>query len=178
MSDFVAIMAIDPGVTTGVACGVFDLGLGSVADCLRGGVLCSSYCVGGPGSSEISQALDLYGDWRRWREAVGVLGGRGRAALDMAECCQLVCEDWTPRLPLKSGKREVFYPVRVPAMLEGLLVSGVGACSVDVVYQMPGMAISYCTDERLRRWGKWVKGSTHRRDAWRHVACRLNVLLG
>lgn len=36
-------------------------------------------------------------------------------------------------------------------------------------FQQPSMAKTTVTDERLRRWGGWVKGQKHSRDAIRHA---------
>jgi hypothetical protein len=88
----------------------------------------------------------------------------------------LVFEDWTPRLPLKSGERVVFYPVRIPAMFEGLAWRCLPPDGVR--WQLPSTAMTFATDARLRSWGLWFRGRVHQRDAARHVAAQLNSLLG
>lgn len=163
----VSIMAIDPGMTTGVARGVFDLERGMVWGCMKHAMEAESFSVQG---DEQEQAFALAQEWSEWHRDALMSGIPSTAV-------QLVCENWTPRLPLRSGKREVFYPVRIPAAMEGYLGGGLGTLPCDVIYQMPSDAMSFCTDKRLRACGRWVRGSTHQRDAWRHIALRLDALL-
>lgn len=169
----VAVMAIDPGVTTGVARGVFDLDAGDgVLDVIASVTHRAAYEVVG---REVDQARDLYEMWTDWVISVsGEVDGGGLS--DAAR----VCEYWTPRLPLRSSKEEVMYPVRIAAAMEGMrewdeqrspLVVG------PTVYQLPRQAKGYATDERLKRWGLWERGSAHKRDAWRHVAFYLSGAL-
>ena len=166
----IGVMAIDPGGTTGVAWGVFDEDeCGESVTTLMLGLVSGDSCeVSG---DEREQAVSLAQLWNEFYFECTV--ERGMRSDDV----RLVVEDWTPRLPLKSGERVVFYPVRIPAMLEGLLgVKWFGAVwqSRGVEYQMPSLAMRFGTNARLRRWGRWVKGSDHRRDAWRHVGAYLS----
>jgi hypothetical protein len=163
----VAIMAVDPGGTTGVARGTFDLGLGSVRECIAGCDDLESFDVAG---DEREQAMGLALEWKEWQFDRHVEGGI--ALSDVV----LVFEDWTPRLPLKSGERVVFYPVRIPAMFEGLAWRCLPPDGVR--WQLPSTAMTFATDARLRSWGLWFRGRVHQRDAARHVAAQLNSLLG
>jgi hypothetical protein len=45
------------------------------------------------------------------------------------------------------------------------------------IFQTAGDAKHYATNQRLRDWGVWVVGSTHRRDAVRHVCAKLSAEL-
>jgi hypothetical protein len=165
-----AVMAVDPGGTTGVATGLFDLSLGMVADCVAESVeheRCKSQELNVVGDhDEGYQALQLFELYRKFERLCD-----GIAPID------LVIEEWTPRLPLKSGERVVFSPIRVAERFLGMLQREYGD-EPEVVWQQPSVAKRFATDARLRKWGLWVKGSEHRRDAWRHVCSRLNVLLG
>lgn len=185
MSDLHGIFAVDPGGMTGVAWGVFDLALGTVADVLREPLECGSLDVGGRNRSEkghssaahadeVEQAITLTS---LWYEFVKVCEGYNSP---VCACpYDLVMEDWQPRLPLRSGERVVFFPVRIPALFVGMLIGGAsGVDWPDVVWQQPGQVKAFATDARLRRWGRWVRGSDHQRDAWRHIASRLDALLG
>jgi hypothetical protein len=44
------------------------------------------------------------------------------------------------------------------------------AAEIGVTFQAPSDAMTFATSERLKRWGLWVKGKEHERDAWRHLA--------
>jgi hypothetical protein len=45
------------------------------------------------------------------------------------------------------------------------------------VFQTPSQAMGYATNERLHEWGIWSVGLEHARDATRHVALRASKLL-
>lgn len=45
-------------------------------------------------------------------------------------------------------------------------------------FQTASDAKSFATNERLRRWGLWVRGREHARDANRHLALKVSKLLG
>lgn len=46
-----------------------------------------------------------------------------------------------------------------------------------LVWQMPSMAMTDVTNERMKRWGAWVSGSEHARDAMRHLLSFLKAKL-
>lgn len=82
---------------------------------------------------------------------------------------------------MKSSDREGLYPVWVGAAIMGYRngmadayeSNGLGpAAPVRVVWQQPGQAATYATDDRLRRWGLWIPGAAHvhERSARRHLA--------
>ena len=48
---------------------------------------------------------------------------------------------------------------------------------VQPTYQQPSEAKSFATNERLKLWNLWEVGSEHRRDAARHFAKRIDLLL-
>jgi hypothetical protein len=170
------ILAIDPGVTTGVARAVVDLSEGMVAECFSGALEKESWEVVG---DEGEQGLLLANAVAAFVHDLSGYSYSSRAAGGMVTPdWSLVIEDWVPRLPLKSGKREVFYPVRVPQRMLGRLEESGLFEGGGVAWQLASPAKRFATDARLRKWGVWVRGSDHQRDAWRHVASRLNVLLG
>ncbi len=82
---------------------------------------------------------------------------------------QLVVESFILRPGKASADPAQLMPVRIAAALEALV-------SADIGYQTPSMAKGYATDERLREWGLWKVGSTHERDAIRHLAYKLHSL--
>lgn len=71
---------------------------------------------------------------------------------------------------LKLGGREILSPVRIAARFEDRLYRS-GRLHRLTSPQMPALAMSKVTDERLQRWGFWnhLSGKQHARDAVRHV---------
>lgn len=67
---------------------------------------------------------------------------------------------------------QVLSPVRLAAMISFLRFLGRMGDS-QIVYQTAQMAKTTVTDDRLRRWGYWVKGQDHARDAMRHALTAL-----
>jgi hypothetical protein len=81
----------------------------------------------------------------------------------MADNQIVVCEDFQ----LRTLSAELS-PVRVTAML--IWASQRAIAPRKTIYlQMPALAKSTVTDERLKRWGFWERGSAHARDATRHA---------
>lgn len=76
----------------------------------------------------------------------------------------VIMEDFVLRLPAKSMKREGLDPVRVLAVADWVVGQ---RARIDL--QQPSQAKGVITDERLKKWGLWIKGSTHKRDAMRHL---------
>lgn len=48
----------------------------------------------------------------------------------------------------------------------------------NVTWRQASTAKTYATDSRLKLWDLWEVGSAHMRDAWRHVACEVNEVVG
>ena len=121
-----------------------------------------------PGSDTVSHP-----DWMEQAKEVV------RRWLDFQDRCHaagipayLVIEDFI-LTRFKSSDRTGLYPVWIAAAVRGyrngLADSVPGAANVGTVWQLP-TCMTYATDERLKRWGLWVRGREHERDAWRHLA--------
>ena len=85
----------------------------------------------------------------------------------------MVIEDFELRKLLKS--KELLSPVRIGHKISyGLhLLNASGPRSerpIRIEWQLPALAMSTATDERLKLWGIHHKGQQHARDAVRHVA--------
>lgn len=169
-------MAIDPGETTGLAWGLFDLDAGDeVADVLIAGSGLGSGQVRGKGRrGERWAAANIV---EMWREHISVSG----------DVQAVVCiEDFLLRPGKATADRAMLSPVRLTGLVEGILLGEVGGPGVgygrrrweadviergpEIVYQQPSAAKRFGNDDRLRRWGLWTVGERHSRDAWRHVA--------
>jgi hypothetical protein len=158
--DVVAIAAVDPGRVTGVARGVFRLDTEmSVAEAFQGADEFESWeCEG----SDEEQAIELTEELADWFAGLNI-GGIAIPNL------HLVFEDFQLRTRFASLE-----PVEVRAAFNARWTWKV----IDIQLQQPSHAKTYATDDRLRRWGAWQKGSTHRRDATRHLLLKLNKVLG
>lgn len=162
MSDTVAICALDPGTTSGVARGVFDARPESVWEGLENGTedgTWESWEEEGDPAVQAWSVMSEFHDWSR------------KAAPYDGTTLLLVFEDFVVRLGAgASSKRELLDPVRVSSACEALCWTRGGLRWAHPVYQQPSRAMSFATDKRLRAHGLWTKGSTHQRDAIRHMA--------
>lgn len=148
------VFALDPGGSSGLAWGVVQEA-GSVAERIAAMESAGTATVSDP--DWLEQAKQIAARWRTFRDdcqAQGILA-------------YYVCEDFI-LTHLGSSDRTGLYPVWIGAATVGIL-SGSGE-PVDVWWQQPSVAKTYATDERLKRWGLWVRGKEHERDACRHLA--------
>lgn len=81
----------------------------------------------------------------------------------------LVVEDFILRT--QDKRKTTLDPIRVTAALVAVLRDR--GWRGKLVMQQPSQ-MSIATDERLRAWKLWVKGSAHKRDAMRHAVAYLN----
>lgn len=159
--DRLAVMAFDPGGTTGVAWGVMQV-RDTLAATLQGAELASCDLTG----EYQQQARKLYDLWTTLNFGWTV---ERQIPADNVHC---VSEGFILR-KFGSSDKKGLYPVWISAMFEGL-VDGDG---VAVRYQEPATK-SRSTSARMKRWGCWEVGvSDHRKDAMRHLAFRVNKLI-
>lgn len=84
----------------------------------------------------------------------------------------VVVEDFILRTADK--RRKTMDPIRVTHALEGVLRDR--GWRGELVLQQPSAAKSVVTDDRLRRWGLWIVGKPHGRDAVRHAVIYLRSI--
>lgn len=173
-TDHVAIIGVDPGVTTGISVLVIDLNDGlpkpNDADKIRTWTHQISY----GGSGNIKDVVEG-GEWEEQEiaEAIGRLIMTVQAQYGEV---YLVIEDFIIRKFLST--REFLSPVRLTS---GILqdIKGRGTLPRDrIFFQSPSEAKGVCTDERLDRWGYTIKTQKdrHARDATRHAVLFLRRL--
>lgn len=169
-----AIMAVDPGETTGVARAFLNAKRAETTQALlrravRKGALsvdevrCDAASPGPKGESAV-QGAKLYAMWRDFQFKANVELSIPYGAI------HLVIEDFQ----LRQRSAEL-WPVEVRAAFIAYLRGESGAWSgivrEDCLYfQQPSQAMTYATNERLKRWGVWTVGKEHGRDATRHLA--------
>lgn len=175
------VFAIDPGISTGWASAVVDVSVlrsyGGDAAALRE----MRHLVWEAGT-DLAMNVDgrsdgmLLGEADPYKMERSALYAAERASaarlwerLDAFGADVLVVEDFTVYAgkagEVSSGGAVPLAPVRVGSMLALAAELAV----MDVEYQMASMAKTTVTDERLKRWGFWTKGSDHARDATRHL---------
>jgi hypothetical protein len=159
--DRLAVMAFDPGGTTGVAWGIMQV-RDTLAATLQGAELASAD-ITGEYQQQATKLLDL---WTTLHFGWSV---ERQVPADNIHC---VSEGFLLRKFGSSDKRGL-YPVWISAMFEGLAWDS----GVRVRYQEPSTQ-ARSTSARLKRWGAWEVGvSPHRRSAMKHLAFRVNKLI-
>ena len=65
---------------------------------------------------------------------------------------------------LKQHSLSGVFPVKVIGVLQYIFALK----KIPVVLQMASEGKGFCTDEKLKQWGYWIRGKKHSRDAVRH----------
>lgn len=169
--DNFAIMAIDPGTTTGAVAGLFHAAA-DIASCLKQGDWEAWEVKGSPAE----QAWEIMDEFRD-RQATWNVDGVAIPNI------HLVCESFALRLKKAHGAgsdQRMLDPIRVSTAMEALSFHySMNELRqwIRIEYQLPSEAKGYVTNERMRRWGAWVKGSEHKRDATRHMVKKISDII-
>lgn len=180
----VGIIGVDPGLTTGLAWGIFNPGLRDRTSnwlALARGRDIGSMQIGprdpykdkSPNDAHeaslmVTKAVvDRIVEWNTFR-------GMGRGEIIVA------CEHFEVRgVAMGASSQTGLAPVFIGGVLFGTLV-GMG-WGENLEWVRAGEHKPYATDPRIKRLGKftngrigWVRGKPHTRDAWRIVAYKLN----
>lgn len=181
--DKFAVMAFDPGGTTGEAFGFFNAG--RIAEPSTGAVLRRAVRKRRLVVNQFGDKLDpdllakeaAHGAYifRRWVEFTAEANMAGIAIPDI----HLVIEDFQLNRAVAD-----LAPVKVTWAALGLLREASGTWASmslrpegKLHFQPPSTAMTYATNERLRSWGLWKVGAEHGRDAARHLALRVSKIL-
>lgn len=177
MPHFTFIMAVDPGITTGIAYGTVDH--------MAGAAISDLISVSAPD-------LTVEQVWERDEVKSGIeiaqtfITMRAQyLAIKRPRCskCVLVIEDFILRGRIGSTKREGLAPVRVTSAIHATLMlkkipfqDG----TTLVTRRLPAEAMGYATNPRLKEWGIYpaTVGKEHGRDAARHWCTQLAKMAG
>lgn len=165
------IMAVDPGTTSGAAAGLFHAAA-SIEGCIANAEW-EAWEVEGNPAEQAWQIMDEFRD----RQAIWNISGVALPNI------HLVCESFALRLKKAHGagsNQRMMDPIRVASGMHTLAMhylNGDLRSWVHIEYQLPAEAKRYVTNERMRRWGAWVKGSEHKRDATRHMIKKVSDII-
>ena len=168
-----AIIGVDPGVTTGVAIATLQRKeIGSLADVfVEMGQL--SYGFSGNGFDIIESASAEEGEAKVAAEIAQLV----RTAVLHGSRVVLVIEDFVVRR--FDSSREFLSPVRITARIQQELFNDPICQGVTVAMQSPSDAKQTCTDERMKKWG--IQPKTHKDrhglDAARHCVLFIRKLM-
>ena len=168
-----AIIGVDPGVTTGVAIATLQRKeIGSLADVfVEMGQL--SYGFSGNGFDIIESASAEEGEAKVAAEIAQLV----RTAVLHGSRVVLVIEDFVVRR--FDSSREFLSPVRITARIQQELFNDTTCQGVTVAMQSPSDAKQTCTDERMKKWG--IQPKTHKDrhglDAARHCVLFIRKLM-
>ena len=168
-----AIIGVDPGVTTGVAIATLQRKeIGSLADVfVEMGQL--SYGFSGNGFDIIESASAEEGEAKVAAEIAQLV----RTAVLHGSRVVLVIEDFVVRR--FDSSREFLSPVRITARIQQELFNDTICQGVTVAMQSPSDAKQTCTDERMKKWGIQPKTykDRHGLDAARHCVLFIRKLM-
>lgn len=168
-----AIIGVDPGVTTGVAIATLQRKeIGSLADVfVEMGQL--SYGFSGNGFDIIESASAEEGEAKVAAEIAQLV----RTAVLHGSRVVLVIEGFVVRR--FDSSREFLSPVRITARIQQELFNDTICQGVTVAMQSPSDAKQTCTDERMKKWG--IQPKTHKDrhglDAARHCVLFIRKLM-
>ena len=168
-----AIIGVDPGVTTGVAIATLQRKeIGSLTDVfVEMGQL--SYGFSGNGFDIIESASAEEGEAKVAAEIAQLV----RTAVLHGSRVVLVIEDFVVRR--FDSSREFLSPVRITARIQQELFNDTVCQGVTVAMQSPSDAKQTCTDERMKKWGIQPKTykDRHGLDAARHCVLFIRKLM-
>jgi hypothetical protein len=155
----VGIFAIDPGGSTGVAWGYYDLSRDTVAEAMQKREMSGSCTITGDEQHQIEKLSD---QWYNFN--TDHMGGD----------IELVIEDFSlvpgSHTPGKVG----ISPVRIAWGFLGYIWgynAEIGAPTP--IWQLAAKGMRFNTQQMLKRWDAWVVGKEHERAAFAHTGARL-----
>lgn len=174
-----AVMAVDPGGTTGLASALLNAERARTTRALmkravRKGALeveqIGSAGDPGPHGGPAHQAAQVYKRWLAFQS-------RAHAAGVPFGAIFLVIEEFALR-QRSADLAPVAVTNALLAYLRGEGGTWAGIVRPDLLYfQQPSEAMTYATNDRLKAWGIWTVAQEHGRDATRHLALRASKIL-
>ena len=172
-----AIMAVDPGGSTGLAWGLAPRNQRNMLEALKYTSHMGSTTITGKNPQQIREIAEI---WRQFLKESVKIGG-----LDPSDV-HLVIESFAIRRNSPVGE----LPLAADQIAWGIIGYRMGAadeherCNMGPtnhlrwVFQSPAQAKGYATDKRLKSWGLWIPGRQHERSARQHWCYRLAKVSG
>jgi hypothetical protein len=166
-----AVLAIDPGGTTGIGAGYVELRP------TRRETLSTLYH---------RKAVEVTGDWLEQSAQLAQMMNRFVFTANVENSLPLdnihICiEDFILRRRQEGGATGNLTSCWVAAGAVALFQTDQGLEVVEGVmpikWQQPSHAKTLMTDARLKSYGLWEVGSAHLRDVWRHFGLRVDGLI-
>jgi hypothetical protein len=166
-----AVLAIDPGGTTGVGAGYVDL-KGTRRETLE--------------NIRNRKAVEVEGDWLSQSAQLAQIMNRFVFTANVEYSIPLpnihICiEDFILRRRTQGGATGNLTSCWVAAGAVAIFQTSIGLEVVEgvmpVTWQQPSHAKTLMTDARLKSYGLWEVGSAHKRDVWRHFGLRVDKLI-
>lgn len=178
MKDMYAVFAIDPGGTTGTAMGLFDKNAETVEETFHGMFMPMQSSLTG---SAREQAIELGKRWRRFYHQCHLNFGIEVHDIHMVvEDFALVANTAKARAgddPLISVKIAwMLYGYRVGQLHEWDRNNNGPSGPVHIHWQQPA-AMSFATNDRLKRLKVYRSNRAHENAAWKHIAYFVNQRL-
>lgn len=165
---YIAIFAIDPGKTTGLAWGLFGL-RGTVAQTMINREMDGQAQVQGNGP--VDSGTQIMQHLLKFRQQLETFGHQSASSVPAMPL--VVIEDFILRPQMATKDPEMLSPVRMTGVIEGMCWSTFSGMGPKIEFQMPSEAKGFATDPRLVAWDLQLKGVRHAKDAWRHIAVRI-----
>jgi len=169
----IGVFGCDPGGATGLAWGIFNPhAKGGVAEALKTKQCDGSTTIKGDARYQIREIA------RMWQAFYTVCVRTGQLP---PENVWLVMEDFIYKPGTVYGGDSSEISTAIIWGVEGYRLGtkdewtkhrrGAFATSMpDVILQTAGEAKGFCTNERMKEFGIWVRGKEHERSAWAHIA--------
>lgn len=180
-SDRIAILAIDPGQTTGVAA-AFIPKLETLKESLLAIPKKDKKAVEVRGIDPNAEVPTAEEDWIVHAQRLVTIMSRFeyRALIELqipADDIHFVFEDFILRRKRQGGATGNLTSIWVMAGAIASFKHGRVGTSSPFHYQQASLAKGFATNKRLKLWGLYEPGSEHKKDAWRHLAYKANHLL-
>jgi len=175
--EVVAIFWIDPGVSTGLAWGIFNPKEKLVADAMTGRLFSGSATVGSGGHTIPDlhhHAREIYDWWTKFKTEAVV------EHCMSPEKVVLGCESYLPRPNMDKNGAKGLFPAFVIGALEAYRLAKFDSYKpmrarhyTPLTLQNPSQGMKYMFRKYLDPWGCWAGVPEHEREAFSHIGAYL-----
>lgn len=166
-------MAIDPGLSTGIAWGLFDDRARLVQDAMRDGSFKESTTIEGDEYEQMEALFEIWGSFKNTCV--------NQRCLD-PDKVELVAEDFILRPGHHKPGKEGISPARMLWAFEGYRRGRADKFRrpkhvSPLILQNPDQAMRYNKRRILGSWDCWIVGKEHERAAYAHIGLRMHNVI-